>query len=203
MLFGVLGAAYHWDLRRILGFHIISQIGYMLLGIALGTAAGDGGALFYTAHHIIVKANLFLIAAMIWRLAGSYDLRRIGGLYDTRPMLGVVFAVPALSLVGVPPLSGFWAKLLVLSESVALGHFAWVVVALVVSFLTLYSMMKIWLEAFWKPHPDPAWRLPARTRLGPAWLVTMGLAGITLAIGCAPEPLVQFCLAAAHQLRGP
>lgn len=202
MLFGVLGAAYHWDLRRILGFHIISQIGYMLLGIALGTDAGDAGALFYTAHHIIVKANLFLIAAMIWRLTGSYDLRRIGGLYDARPQLGLLFAIPALSLVGVPPLSGFWAKLIVLSETMALGHIVWTAVALAVSFLTLYSMMKIWLEAFWKRHPDPGWQLPRRTRLGPAWVVTIALACITLAIGVFPEPLVSFCLAAARQLGG-
>ncbi|MBX3354599.1 MAG: Na+/H+ antiporter subunit D [Phycisphaeraceae bacterium] len=202
MLFGVLGAAYHWDLRRILGFHIISQIGYMLLGIALGTATGDGGALFYTAHHIIVKANLFLIAAMIWRLTGSYDLRKIGGLYDARPMLGLVFAIPALSLVGIPPLSGFWAKLLVLSETIALGHITWTVVALIVSFLTLYSMMKIWLEAFWKRHPDSEWHLPANTRLGPAWITTITLALITISIGVAPQILISFVMAAAEQMGG-
>lgn len=201
MLFGVLGAAYHWDMRRILGFHIVSQIGYMLLGIALGTEAGNAGALFYTAHHIIVKANLFLIAAMIWRLTGSYDLRRIGGLADTRPMLALVFIVPALSLVGIPPLSGFWAKLLVLRESLALGHIAWTVVALIVSFLTLYSMMKIWIEAFWKRHPDPAWTPPS-ARLGPAWVVTIGLALITLAIGVDPQPLISYVLAAARELGG-
>jgi len=197
MLFGVLGAAYHWDLRRILGFHIISQIGYMLLGIALGTEAGDAGALFYTAHHIIVKANLFLIAAMIWRLTGSYDLRRIGGLANARPLLGLLFIVPALSLIGFPPLSGFWAKLLVLREAIELGHVTWTVVALIVSLLTLYSMMKIWLEAFWKPHPDPAWTPPRDTRLGPAWAVTIGLALITLTIGLDPQPLIAYVTAAA------
>jgi len=202
MLVGVLGAAYHWDLRRILGFHIISQIGYMLLGIALGTDAGDAGAIFYTAHHIIVKANLFLIAAMIWRLTGSYDLRRIGGLYDAKPMLGLLFAVPALSLIGIPPLSGFWAKLLVLREAISLGHIAWTVVALVVSFLTLYSMMKIWLEAFWKKHPDADWRPPA-ARLAPAWTTTVVLAAITVTIGLDPQPLITFVMDAAAQLGGP
>jgi multicomponent Na+:H+ antiporter subunit D len=81
MLFGVLGAAYHWDMRRILAFHIVSQIGYILLGIALASEAGNAATLFYTLHHIVVKANLFLVAAIVWRLTGSYDLRRIGGLY--------------------------------------------------------------------------------------------------------------------------
>jgi multicomponent Na+:H+ antiporter subunit D len=201
MLTGVLGAAYHWDMRRILGFHIISQIGYMLLGIALGSDAGNGGTLFYTAHHIIVKANLFFIAAMVWRLTGSYDLRRIGGLANARPALALVFAIPALSLVGIPPLSGFWAKLIVLREALSLGHVAWTVVALVVSFLTLYSMMKIWMEAFWKPHPQPSRPLEARG-LAPAWCVTAGLALVTVMIGLFPEALAAYCMAAAAEIGG-
>lgn len=202
MLLGVLGAAYHWDMRRILAFHIISQIGYILLGIALGSEAGNAATLFYTLHHIVVKANLFLIAAIVWRLTGSYDLRRIGGLYRVHPALGVLFLIPALSLVGIPPLSGFWAKLLVLQEAMAQGQVAWTVVALLVSVLTLYSMMKIWMEAFWKPHPDAQWRLPANTRLAPAWLATIGLALVTLAIGLNPQWLLDYSLAAAHTLGG-
>jgi multicomponent Na+:H+ antiporter subunit D len=154
-------------MRRILAFHIISQIGYILLAIALGGQAGNAAALFYTVHHIVVKANLFLIAGIICTFAGSYDLRQTGGLYARKPVLAVLFAVPALSLVGVPPLSGFWAKVLVLQEALAQGRYAWTVVALGVSVLTLYSMLKIWLEAFWKPHPSPIamlsrldWALP-------------------------------------------
>jgi multicomponent Na+:H+ antiporter subunit D len=202
MLFGVLGAAYHWDMRRILAFHIVSQIGYILLAIALGGTAGNAAALFYTVHHIIVKANLFLIAAIIWRLTGSYDLRRIGGLFAARPWLTALFLVPALSLVGVPPLSGFWAKLLVLDESLAQERIAWTALALGVSVLTLYSMVKIWMEAFWKPHPDTAWRAPADTRLAPAWAATVALAALTLAISLHPQPLLAYAQAAARTLGG-
>jgi multicomponent Na+:H+ antiporter subunit D len=200
MLLGVLGAAYHWDMRRILAFHIISQIGYILLGIALHSEAGNAATLFYTLHHIVVKANLFLIAAIVWRLTGSYDLRRIGGLYRLRPGLAVLFLIPALSLVGIPPLSGFWAKLLVLQEAIAQGRVAWTVVALLVSVLTLYSMMKIWMEAFWKPHPDAHWRPPVATRLTPAWLATIGLALVTLCIGLYPQWLLDYSIAAAQTL---
>jgi multicomponent Na+:H+ antiporter subunit D len=200
MLFGVLGAAYHWDMRRILAFHIVSQIGYILLAIALSGQAGNTATLFYTVHHIIVKANLFLIAAMIWRLAGSYDLRKIGGLYRCRPLLGVLFLIPAMSLVGIPPLSGFWAKLIVLQEALAQGRYVWTAVALAVSVLTLYSMMKIWMEAFWKRHPDEDWRPPADTRLGPAWAATIGLAVITLAISLDPQMLLVYSQAAAQHL---
>jgi multicomponent Na+:H+ antiporter subunit D len=202
MLFGVLGAAYHWDMRRILAFHIVSQIGYILLGVALASEAGNAATLFYTLHHIVVKANLFLIAAIIWRLTGNYDLRKIGGLYKVKPLLGVLFLIPALSLVGIPPLSGFWSKLLVLQEAIAQGRIAWTVIALIVSVLTLYSMVKIWMEAFWKPHPDEHWSLPAYTRLWPAWLATVGLAAVTLSISLYPQFLVEYAQAAAHTLGG-
>ncbi len=201
MITGVLGAAYHWDMRRILAFHIISQVGYILLGIALATDAGNAATLFYTVHHMIVKANLFLIAAIIYRLTGSYDLRQIGGLYAARPALAVLFMIPALSLVGIPPLSGFWAKLLVLRETIAGSHAVWTAVALVVSVLTLYSMLKIWMEAFWKPHPA-ATCLPPPHRLAPAWAATVGLAAVTLAISAYPDPLVTFAQAAARALGG-
>ncbi len=203
MLLGVLGAAYHWDMRRILAFHIVSQIGYILLAIALGGEAGNAATLFYTVHHIIVKANLFLIAAIVWRFTGSYDLRRIGGLYALRPALAVLFAIPALSLVGIPPLSGFWAKLMVLQEALAQGRWVWTAVALAVSVLTLYSMMKIWMEAFWKTHPDASWTPPRDTRLAPAWAATAGLAALTLAIGLNPQPLAEYALAAARTLGAP
>ena len=200
MLTGVLGAAYHWDMRRILAFHIVSQIGYMLLGIALATPGGDSATIFYVIHHIVVKANLFLLAAIVCRLTGSYDLRQTGGLYATRPWLGALFLVPALSLVGIPPLSGFWAKLLVLRETLMLGHVAWVVIALLVSLLTLYSMLKIWHEAFWKRHPQPGWQPAADARLTPALLVSGGLAGLTLLMGTWPEPFVRYALQAAGSL---
>lgn len=199
MLAGVLGAAYHWDMRRILAFHIVSQIGYILLAIALGGAAGNAAALFYTVHHIFVKANLFLVAGMACALAGAYDLRLIGGLARARPALAVLFGVPALSLVGIPPLSGFWAKLLVLQEALGQGRYAWAAVALGVSLLTLYSMMKLWLEAFWKPHPQAGWR-PASARLWPAWVATGLLGVLTLAIGLAPQTLLAYAQAAAAAL---
>ncbi len=200
MLVGVAGAACQWDLRRILAFHIISQIGYILLAIALGTEAGDTAAIFYTLHHIVVKANLCLIAGMVWRMTGSYDLRRIGGLAAAKPALAAVFLVPALSLVGVPPLSGFWAKLLVLRGCLEAGRFTWLALALAVSFATLYSMLKIWIEAFWKPHPQAHWAPPRDTHLAPAWVATVGLALITLGIGLFPGVLIDYAAAAAAAL---
>ncbi len=154
MITGVLGAASHYDVRRILSFHIISQIGYMLIGLAVATPLALAGSILYVLHHIVVKANLFLIAGAMRLAGGSFDVRRSGGLHRSAPLLAVLFLVPAMSLAGVPPLSGFWAKFIVIKSSLDAGHVTLAVVALVVGLLTLYSMLKIWNEAFWKAPPD-------------------------------------------------
>ncbi|GAB3734940.1 proton-conducting transporter membrane subunit [Silanimonas algicola] len=206
MVVGVLGAAFHWDMRRILAFHIVSQIGYILLAIALGAGEGHAAATFYTIHHIIVKANLFLVAALMVHAGGAWDLRNAGGLWKSHPWLGLLFLVPALSLVGIPPLSGFWAKLLVVREAFAGGHVAWAAAALLVGFLTLYSMMKIWIEGFWKPRPtDAAGTVPTRaTRLPLLAVATCTtLAAITVAIGLAPDALFRLAKAASAAMGAP
>ena len=97
-------------------------------------------------HNILVKANLFLIAGLMFASAGHYDLRRIGGLYATRPLLAVLFLVSAFSLVGVPPSTGFWGKFMLLREAFEQERYVWGGGALAVGLLTLYSMSKIWLE---------------------------------------------------------
>ncbi len=206
MVVGVLGAAAQSDFRKILSFHIVSQIGYMVLGLALMTPLALMGAVFYLIHHIVVKANLFLIAGVASRIAGSTELARIGGLYATAPLLSVLFVVPAFSLAGFPPLSGFWAKFLIVKA--ALEVEAWIVAgaALAVGLMTIYSMTKIWAAAFWRPHPDG--RAPTLGSLAPGerraliWPIAT-LAAITVAIGLAPEAFVGFAETAAAQLLDP
>jgi len=156
MVVGVLGAASQSEIRRILSFHIVSQIGYMLVGLALLTPIAVTAAVFYLIHHIIVKANLFLVAGVIHRYCRTNDLSRTGGLVGRAPWLAVLFLVPALSLAGIPPLSGFWAKLLIVQASVDAADFAMAAVALVVGLFTVFSMIKIWNEAFWKAPPEGA-----------------------------------------------
>jgi multicomponent Na+:H+ antiporter subunit D len=202
MLTGVLGAAYHWDIRRILAFHSISQVGYMLLAIALASRDGNAAAIFFALHHSLVKAGLFLTAALVFRQAGHYDLRRVGGLYAANPCLAVLFLLLALSLVGIPPSSGFWGKYLIVRESLLQGEFLWAGAALFVGGLTLYSMMKIWFEAFWKAHPDRTWQPPCGARLTPAYGGLAVLVLVVLAVGLFPEPLLGFAAAAAIGLQG-
>jgi multicomponent Na+:H+ antiporter subunit D len=204
MLSGVLGAAAHSEFRRILSFHIVSQIGYMVMGLALYTKLAVAGAIFYVAHHIVVKTNLFLVAGLVHRLRGTYELERLGGLYVARPLLAVLFLVPALSLAGIPPLSGFFAKLSLVQAALEAETYWIVAVALAVGLLTLYSMTKIWAEVFWKDDPGPA---PGGVAPPPpvgGRLATRGpvvvLAAVTVAIGLGAEHLLELSKDAAEQL---
>lgn len=206
MLTGVLGAAARNELRRILSFHIISQVGYMVLGLALFTPLGILGAVFYIIHHILVKANLFFIAGAVDRLAGSTQLRLLGGLYGGAPLLAALFFIPAFSLAGFPPLSGFWAKLLLIQASLEAGEFVVAGLALAVGLLTIYSMTKIWLNAFWKARPAEAGPPLSPPSVRERWLLlgpVAGLATLTVAIGCYITPLYNLAERAADQLMDP
>ncbi|MBP8217735.1 MAG: Na+/H+ antiporter subunit D, partial [Thauera sp.] len=203
MLIGVLGAAAQVEVRRILSFHIVSQVGYMILGLALATPLALAGAVFYLIHHIVVKANLFFIGGIAARLTGSERLAAMGGLYARAPWLALLFAIPALSLAGIPPLSGFWAKFVLVKASLDASAWIAATVALVTGIFTLLSMSKIWNEAFLKPHP--AGRADERSAVGmrPAVWAVSALAAMTVAIGLGAGPVMDYAIAAAEQLGAP
>jgi multicomponent Na+:H+ antiporter subunit D len=213
MVTGVLGAIAQQEFRRVLSFHIISQIGYMIMGLGLAgltnspvlAALALAGSIFYIAHHIIVKTNLFLVSSVARRLCGTYVLRRQGGIYQSHPMFAILFLVPALSLAGMPPLSGFFAKLSLVQAGLGTGYYAIAAIALVVGLLTLFSMTKIWAEAFWKPPPPNAnaiAELPllASRQAYPLLLPIGMLAALTVAIGLCAEPVFTLATRAAEQL---
>lgn len=203
MVSGVLGAVAQDDMRRLLAFHIVSQIGYMLMGLGLFSSLALAATIYFTVHIIFTKTALFFVSGAAHRLLGSYDLKRIGGLYRDRPLLAAGFLVPALSLAGLPPLSGFIAKLALVQAGLAMQQYAIVITALAVSILTLYSMMKIWTLAFWKPAPEGQKVLVSTSGgvgfLAPIFLLT----GLTVAMGVAAGPVFALCQRAADQLVDP
>jgi multicomponent Na+:H+ antiporter subunit D len=156
MVVGVLGALAQDDLRRMLSFHIVSHIGYMIFGLALFTLAGIAAAVFYVVHHIVVKTALFLVAGLVERRAGSDRLSRIGGLVRSAPMISVLFALSALSIAGLPPFSGFVGKFALVRSGIESDEWAIVAVSLLVSLLTMYVMVRIWSGVFWGEPEDPA-----------------------------------------------
>ncbi len=203
MVVGVLGAVAQNDVKRILSFHIVSQIGYMVMGLGLFTVAGVAAAVFFTIHQIVVKTALFLTAGLVEHVGGSSRLNRVGGLATSAPVVGVLFLVAALSLAGIPPMSGFVAKLSVIEAGV--GSRVWLVTAAAVgaAFLTLFSMVKIWIGVFWSPAERGRVAEPAvETRPAPALMLvpTAGLVLLSVVIGLAAGPLHELCLRAATDL---
>ncbi len=157
MMVGILGAIAQNDIKRLLSFTLVSHIGYMVFGIALGNHLGMSGAVYYVAHHIIVQTTLFLVVGLIERQAGASTLQRLGGLAAASPLLAFVFVIPALNLGGIPPFSGFIGKVALLEAGAQDGSsLAWILVggSVVTSLLTLYAVTRVWTKAFWRARAD-------------------------------------------------
>ena len=204
MILGALGALAQTDVKRILSFHIISQIGYMLMGLGLFSAAGTTGAILFLIHHMPVKTVLFLVGGLIENDQGTSTLERSGGLARRRPMIAALFAIPALSLAGLPPFSGFVAKLSVVSAGISAGATPVVIAALVAGSLTLLSMTKIWLGVFWGPpaediNPVPTATVDRRTMLAAAGLAVAG----SLFISAFAGSIFDLSSEAAEGIRDP
>ncbi|MEW4988537.1 Na+/H+ antiporter subunit D [Corynebacterium sp. 045007] len=157
MLMGILGAMAQNDIKRLLSFTLVSHIGYMIFGIAVGNTLGLGGAIFYIVHHILVQTALFLVVGLIERQAGSSSLRSLGGLAKSSPLLALLYLVPALNLGGIPPFSGFLGKVMLIEAGAQDGSAtAWILVAgsIITSLLTLYTMILVWSKSFWRDRSD-------------------------------------------------
>lgn len=205
MFLGVLGAVSMHTVRRILAIHIISQVGYMLLGIGLGMGAVAGltqaevetktlavaGAIFFIIHNMVVKCCLFLCGGLIQEHAGSDNLDKIGGLLRRAPWLATLFLIAALSLAGLPPLSGFFGKFVLIQATFqyqsnpSAGY--WLAgFAIATSLLTLLSMLKIWSYGFWSPPQGKHVREPLnrpRTAGGIAGIAMLVVVALSMGLG--------------------
>jgi multicomponent Na+:H+ antiporter subunit D len=204
MIVGALGALAQSDVKRILSFHVISQIGYMLMGLGLFSVAGTAGAILFLVHHMPVKTVLFLVGGLIENHEGTSSLDRSGGLASRRPLIAALFAIPAMSLAGLPPFSGFVAKLAVISAAIESAATPVVVAALVAGALTLLSMTKIWIGVFWgrdldRPNPVPSSSSSRRTMHAATSLAVAG----TLTISLFAGTLFDLSQRAANDLRQP
>ena len=157
MIVGVMGAIAQNDIKRLMSFTLVSHIGYMIFGIALGSVAGLSGAIFYAVHHILVQTSLFLVVGLVERQAGSAQLRRLGSLLYTAPVIALLYLIPALNLGGIPPFSGFLGKIMLIQAGAEDGSWlAWVLIggAVITSLLTLYAMMNVWSKGFLRDRAD-------------------------------------------------
>jgi multicomponent Na+:H+ antiporter subunit D len=206
ILVGMAGAISTDHIRRVLSFNLVSHIGFMVLGVAFFTEFALAGAILYIIHHILVKTTLFLVSGMITNVQGTPSLRKMGGLYRQEPLLALLFFIPALSLSGIPPFSGFWPKLALIRAGLSNpATYVFVGVMLVGSVLTLYSMMKVWQFAFWRSTPEhegETYHAPLKISK-PMWASVIALVVLVMLLGLFANPILSIAQDAAAGLLHP
>ena len=210
MLVGAIGALAQTDLRRLLGFLVVSGIGYMLLGLALGSERGLSGAVFYALHSMVIMTMFYLLAGIVWRRTGSFALNKAGGLYGQSPFLAALFIIAFFALSGLPPFSGFWPKLMLIQAAMADGQYAAVGAVVVAGFITTIALGRAWAFLFWRngaegaPEGEVAALRPFEPGDAPFFLVpVIGLVAFIIVFGLWPQPLMQVVAASVDGLLNP
>ena len=132
-----------WDLKRLLAYSSISQIGFILLGLGIGTKLAILGAVFHIFNHAIFKSLLFYNSGSVEMALGTRDLRKMGNLKDALPVTSATSMVASLSVAGLPPFNGFFSKLIIIIAAVQASHVGYAIIAVVGSLLTLAYFMKV------------------------------------------------------------
>jgi multicomponent Na+:H+ antiporter subunit D len=152
---------------------------------------------------MLAKTNTFVVSGLIHRSRGSFSLRELGGLFKENPLLAILFIIPAFALAGIPPLSGFFAKFMLIRAGIEDGHFWITGVAVMTGLLTLYSMIKIWNEAFLKKPPETGSGIAPEPLTFKDLLPSIILGLATIAMGIFAGPLVDMTMQAAELLLDP
>lgn len=196
ILTGALGAIIKHDIRRLFSYLIVCHIGFIVGGLGLYTKIAFMGAIFYLIHDIMVKTNLFLISGLIRQLRGTLDTAKLGGLYSEYPKISLLIALVLFSLVGIPPLSGFWPKIYLFEAGFNAHNYFFIASLILASFITLYVIAKLWAEVFWK---EASITEPLTDTFGTLGLLRKTLlvlpigilAAVTLSIGLNAEFIIQ------------
>lgn len=149
MVLGVIGAVAYREINRILAYNVIAGVGLIAFGLATANRAGMEGAIFYMLNDMIIKALLFMLAGVMIGAAGTARLQQMSGLIKRIPLTGWMFFITALALAGVPPLSGFAGKLLIVQGAMERGWYTMTIISLAASLVMLYSVMRIFMLGFW------------------------------------------------------
>jgi len=201
MVVGLIGALAQRDFRRVLSFNLVGHIGFTTVGLALWTPAALGGSILYVLHHMLVISTLFLVSGLFLRQKRTTDLSALGGLYRSQPAVAGLMLIPVFSLAGIPPLSGFVAKVAVVAPMLGAGQYLLAAVALCVSLLTMLSMARLWEEAFWKPASVPSSSSVPPPRLGVPIVAPIAfLVSLTIALTALAGPVSSLTMRAAEQL---
>jgi multicomponent Na+:H+ antiporter subunit D len=192
MVIGGLLALGQWDVKRLFAYSSVSQVGLIVLALGFGTAWGVVGGLFHLVNHAVFKPLLFLSSGQMEIAAGTRDLREMHGLGRKIPVTAATCMVGSLSLAGIPPLNGFWSKLIIVAAGIQTEHTLWAITVVVMSIVALAYQLKVQKEAFYDsssaPDENP---LSNTTRLEPINESSFAVVPmILLAIGCAASSLL-------------
>ena len=180
---GVLLAQAQDDLKRILAFHSVSQMGYVLIALGIDSWLGVAAALFHAVNHGLFKSALFLSAGSLERLSGTRRLSEMGGIFQRAPATAVGLVGSCLSIAGVPPFNGFWSKLLILIALVSAGQYLVALLAAGAALMTLVTFVKVQRKAVFGP-------LPARLAAAREVPATMYLPVLALVVLCLRSGLL-------------
>lgn len=204
---GGLGALVQNNLRKVFSYLIICHIGFMIIGLGIFTEVAIAGAIFYLIHDIIVKTNLFMVSGLIHRITGTNSMTACGGLYAQYPLFSLLIAIPLFSLVGIPPLSGFWPKISLITAAFEIENWWAIGAILFASLITLVIIAKVWANVVWKDKPELPERLDFRyyeklTKEGKMQLVApiVFLSLVSLYIGFGAEHVQQLSSRVASEL---
>ncbi|WP_075619741.1 Na+/H+ antiporter subunit D [Paenisporosarcina indica] len=198
---GCIGALAYFDVKKIIIYNIIIAVGVILFGASQMTETALMGSVFYLIHDILIKGALFLLIGVIIAITGTSNLRKMGGLIKTYPMLGWTYLIAAFGLAGIPPLSGFVGKLLIVQGGFEAGNLWGSIFILASSLVVLLSVMRIFIYAFWG-EPVQVIKLDSiqyRNLFTPAAI----LVGFSVIYGVGSEWLVPYMSDAAEVLYNP
>lgn len=201
IIFGVIGAVAYSDVKKIIIYNIIIAIGVILFGFAVNTTSGIAGSIYYLIHDMIIKAALFLLIGIMIAITGTTDLKKMGGLIKKFPGVAWTYFLAALALAGIPPLSGFIGKILIVQGGFEATHYIGSALILLSSLFVLYSVMKIFIQGFWgtpKTYTGEE-KMPIKTLLiAPVILVIC-----SVFYGVGSEAVNPFIMKAAETLINP
>lgn len=201
VIFGCIGALAYFDLKQIIIYNIIIAVGVILFGVAQMNESGMSGSIFYLIHDMLIKAGLFLLIGIIISVTGTSNLREMGGLMKTHASLGWMYLIAVFGLVGIPPLSGFIGKLLIVQGGFEAGNIWTTIIILISSIIVLLSAMRIFVYAFWgEPVALPETKKSSyRKEMIPAVLLVV----ISIVYGIGAESLIPYMENASDLLLNP
>lgn len=198
MVIGIMGALAQSDLRRVLGFVVISGVGVMLAGLALGTPEGLAGTVFYAFHSMIAMTALYLLAGVMNSLGGGYSLRSLSGLYATHPLVAAFALILVLAAAGLPPASGLWPKVMLVRASLDSG-LPWLAFAILATgLLTTLALGRVFILTVWRPRVAEKPQGSAMPQTG--YLALAALCLPIVLMGVYPEPVIGVARQAADAI---